>query len=275
MKKNLKMLVSAMAFVMAGQAFGATNWLLTSATVSNGNYVYTTGGVTVTASAWADTNGSAIEKQIATGDSTGATGNFYRYSGGLGINNLDGCGTSSSSTCAGDAGDVFSAAPEHAIDNNQRNEMVLLSFSQAVNLSSVYFGWAQGDADFTLLAYDPTKSNSGLSGKSWATLDTGWQKISDYSATISNGTVTKSVSNSTYSSLWLIGAYNPLNGDANSAYSGADYFKLASVSGTTCPPGSTAPGCGGGNKVPEPGSLAMLGIGLLGLLRIRKVKKAD
>ena len=81
------------------------------------------------------------------------------------------------------------------------------------------------------------------------------------------------MSNTIYSSLWLVGAYNPLNGAVNSAYSGADYFKLGSITGSTCPPGSTATGCGGGgNSVPEPGSLAMLGMGLIGLLSIRKKK---
>jgi len=270
MKKNLKMLVSVVALTMAGQAFGATDWLLTSATAVSGNYVYTTGGVTVTASGWADTNGTKLEQQTA-------TGNLYKYSGGLGINNLDGC--SSGTTC--DVGDLSSNAPEHALDNNQRYEMVLLKFSQAVNLSSVFFGWAKSDADFTLLAFDPTKgSDSGLANKTWATLDTGWQKIGDYAPTLkncdSNGNcnATQSLSTATYSSLWLVGAYNPLGGTANSAYSGADYFKLATVTGATCPAGSTAPGCGGGNKVPEPGSLAMLGIGLIGLLRIRKANKA-
>jgi len=170
MKQNLKMLVGAMAVVVAGQAFGATTWLLTSATADSGTFVNTTDSIKVTASGWADTADTSprqIQQQYA-------TGNLRLYGGGLGINNLDGCSTTG---CAGDLGDTASNAPEHAIDNDQRYEMVLLSFSKAVNLSSVYFGWAQQgkDADFTLLAYDPTKgTSSNLGGKTWATLDTGW-----------------------------------------------------------------------------------------------------
>ena len=64
--------------------------------------------------------------------------NMIWYSGGWGINNLDGC----SSPCSGDAGDLANTAPEHAIDNEQRYEMALLNFtSSKVKLTSLQIGW--------------------------------------------------------------------------------------------------------------------------------------
>lgn len=290
MNHQTGMLATMAIALFVGQASAAPEWTLNTGT-TNG----TGTDATVTATAWANTGayGSPTNSQAAgtIAQQTGSGNPFgmVLYGGGLGITNYDACDSVSGNgipTCTtvnnvkiGDLDD--GTQPEHAIDNNQRYEMVRLEFSEAVNLSSIYFGWAKSDADFTLLAFNPAiGSDSSLEGKTWGTLDTGWQKIRDYSPNLTNCDsygnckATQAVSTATYSSLWLVGAYNPLGGTANSAYSGSDYFKLASITGTTCPPSSTAPGCGGGgNNIPEPSSLAMLGIGLLGLLRIRKANK--
>ena len=66
----------------------------------------------------------------------------------------------------------------------------------------------------------------------------------------------------------------------NSGYSGAqesrgvldvgnDFFKLYAVAGTKCT--STVAGvCGPGNQTPEPTSLALLGLGILGIVGSRR-----
>jgi hypothetical protein len=258
MKNQLKALSGVLALALAGQVSAATTWTLKTTAVAGDN-----SAVTSTATGWAD-SGTGTPRLI---EQQTAPGNFVLYSGGLGINNLDGCAIGG--TC-GDPGDVASTAPEHAIDNNQRYEMVLLSFSSAVKLAQMKMGWAGStDSDVTVMAYTGSGAPSSLIGKTWTAASlTGWSVIGNYANV---GTTTKDINaGGTYSSYWLIGAYNPLGGSVASGFTSQDdYVKLASVSG--CVSGTA--GCNPTTKVPEPGSLALVGIGLLGLIRLRKARQ--
>lgn len=268
MKNHYKNAACLGVLLFSASSFAATTWTLSTGTVSGSN-----SAVTATSTGWADTgNGTprVIEQQTA-------PNNLKLYSGGLGINNRDGC--SSGTGC--DVGDVANAAPEHALDNNQRYEMVMLSFGagQKVNLTNVNFGWTGtsnvtgGDSDYTILAYTGNTPFTGsLAGATWgALLSSGWQLIGNYNNALQNenrslnsaGVAVANVSN-IYSSFWLIGAFNPLNNNAQTG--GYDYLKLSAVTGNVCTPNT--PGCG--NKTPEPGSLALFGLGLLGLIRMRR-----
>lgn len=251
MNNQFNVFVVAVFLALSGQAVASSTWTLSTAAAASGATVSTSGtAVTVKATGWADTTNSSprqLEQQ-----------NFTSWPG-LGITNNDACG---SYPC--DYNET--SAPEHAIDNNGRYEMALLSFTGgAVNLTGANFSYSGSDSDYTVLAYTGAAGGESLVGKTWATLS-GWTLVGNYSSSSSGN---KSFNNATYSSFWLIGAYNPLGGTSNSTYSGTDAFKLASVSGDLCTSGT--PGCGGGNNsVPEPGSIALIGLGLLGLIRARK-----
>ena len=271
MKTKFKLLCGAAVLSLAGQAYAATDWLLTSSTPAGGAYSVTAGATTVSATGWANTGtGGSVDGQLV--EQQNATGNLYLYSGGLGINNLDGC--ASGTTC--DVGDLASDAPEHAVDNNQRYEMVMLSFTQSVKLTNAKAGWTGtsnygADSDITVLAYTGPAGGQSILGKTWATLGSGWTKIGNYSDLVTNENRAINSGN-VYSSYWLIGAYNPLAGTDSGWSLGNDYVKLAAVTGEICTGGS-GPNCTPPGQVPEPGSLALVGLAVVGMMRLRKSRQ--
>lgn len=285
MKTQFKAALGAITLTLVGQVSAATTWTWSSNPTDVTPNAQTVSGVTATPTGWADTGSgtpAVIEQQNGTPNtSSGAvTTNFATYSGGLGINNMDGtCPTCST----GDAGDVYSSAPEHALDNNQRYEMVLLSFgpNTLVNLTSINLGWVDStkDADFTVMAFQGDVTKASVSGLTWNSLDAGWKLVGNYNNSSSGD---KTISTSYLSSYWLIGAYNPLaaksttytnaSGQAVAMDTSSDYFKLKSITGDACTIG--AAGCGSTTtKVPEPGSLALLSLGVLGLVRMRRFRQ--
>ncbi|MSQ59747.1 MAG: PEP-CTERM sorting domain-containing protein [Betaproteobacteria bacterium] len=85
-------------------------------------------------------------------------------------------------------------------------------------------------------------------------------------------------------SLFVTSALNPVVylysrfGDNFAANDGFEEWALKTGGGNaTCPPGSTDPKCGGGGGgggVPEPGSIALLGAALAGLIAVRRRRVA-
>lgn len=255
MKNQFKILCGVVALVVAGQVSADTTWTLAS------NYGPISSGVTV--SAYANTGGTDNSANAANNGAlqTIQTATWTNTWGG--VYNGDAC--SSGSYC--DVNENIS--PEHSIDNNQRYDMALLSFTSSVKLTELKLGWMQDDSDVTVMAYtgigDPT-SNGKLTGNTYDQLvGLGWKSIGSYSDV---GTASAKSINAggEYSSYWLIGAYNPLAGGSKGWSEGNDNIKLASVTGVVKPPSD--------QQVPEPGSMALFGVALLGLFGLRKYQKS-
>jgi len=204
-----------------------------TATASDGS------GVTVSASAWTESGGTFTQA------------NLESYGGGLGV--LTG-------------GETVNSYPDHATDNSSRtgasNEWIMLSFSQAVTLEQISLGWAYNDADLVVL------NSTDMSAWTWVkTVSYDGTNTDDYQSTAAPGaaltTNVLDISVEDCASYWLIGAATryTYGTDGNK-----DYFKLLSVAAcTNCGSGGTP-----GGSVPEPGSLALAGLGLVGLIGLRR-----
>lgn len=185
---------------------------------------------------------------------------------------------------------LSAGSPNHAVDNIPGGQWdgVLLNFGNASEvLTSIGLGWTyNSSADITVMRWtgagSPVGSNSSVTTGGNSTLNgTGWTLVGSYkgltgdSAAPFGGTARNTgAANTATSSWWLITAFNStLNGGSSCLKSdgttstcdeGNDAFKLNYVSAKI--------GSGGGTPgtVPEPSSIALVALGLIGALGMRR-----
>jgi len=315
MKKIKLMLAFAACGLISQQAISAASWELTSGSNTSPLYgnsrTFTPGtgsdpaSVNLTVTAFSATGATSSASQSNTGRNANDTIetaylSIYTPSAGLGVVNRDGSNTGSvavNSSTGTDANEYVNNGSEHAMDNNGRSDVMLLTFTEQIALQSLKLGWIGADSDVFILAWSGAAPVGGitsqLTGKTFSQIaaDTasdpanGWRLIDSLSNVVLNSTQGFNTSTPVYSSYWLIGT-----GGFNSAATGGgvtsgdksgsnwiafgstgasyDYVKLAAVGGSKFTPPPPPPG------IPEPGSLALAGAAFLGMVGMRRRKTA-
>jgi len=267
MSRVTKVLAAAALMALAPAAFAGSTWTFNQGNVTS--LPGSSGDPTVSLTGVYAVNGAKNE-----GFATGANwtvGNLSWFK-----NNGQGMYTGT------DTGE-----PYHALDNNANTEAVLLNFgTTSVVLSEIALGYVSNGSstasnvtvDISLFRWAGDSAvNPNLVGKDAASM-VGWEYVGMYGNMVKDtSSPYNSVnSGSKGSSWWLISAYNSGYSSAGETRGtvdgGNDFFKLYAVKGAKCT-SIVAEVCSPSTRVPEPGSLALMGAALIGFVGSRRRKQ--
>ncbi|RTL34522.1 MAG: PEP-CTERM sorting domain-containing protein [Burkholderiales bacterium] len=173
--------------------------------------------------------------------------------------------------------------PNHAIDNVGNTEGILMSFTTKVALQQIFLGFVSNDADISVFRYTGSSAPANLNtvdGSAAGLTGAGWQLVGNYAdvAQDTNPAAPNQNINASglTSSWWLIMAYNSglagtSKASGTSLSNNDDYFKIFAVAGTACSTQIVNGQCAnGGGKLPEPATLALTSVALIGVAGLRR-----
>jgi len=162
-------------------------------------------------------------------------------------------------------GALVTGQPNHAMDNSTPGvDLLQLSFVGGIGvqaLKTVTLGWGGADSDFQVLRWKLATPAGAVAGRTATELvSDGWERVGE----VFNGNLNSGGAHQTFnfnaggltSSSWLITAYNSAFGGTGFT-SGIDAIKVLSIVAT-------------GGTVSAPGTLALVGLGLMGAVAMRR-----
>lgn len=252
-------------------------------------------------SAGCDPNTCTVDGVKATVSGHGAETNTSYFLKGS-VNDVDPSGlgikSKDNSTSSGVRRDENTRSPNHSIDNFKAYdgnyssdsstggaayaEVLAIDFDKAVRLTEVAVAWTWNDSDAMIFRWDGgvgvdpnkvdlenLKANELPTTLGTLTLN-GWTLVSAGQFSTSGNKL--SFTDSLYSSHWLV---STALGQSTATDSNNDGFKVSTFTGNVCAYAPTngvckPPGSGGGQQVPEPGTLALAAAAFLGLTATRR-----